>query len=92
MDRAVIYVPAGADRAKWIPRCLDHCARHGYRIVAVIDQGPWEDVRAMLHEGAVDVVVVSRFEHLPPGRLPRMEEAIDWGPPAGGGRRPRTIR
>lgn len=91
MVRAVIYVPPGVDRAKWMSRCLDHCARRHYTVTAVIEDGSWDDVSAMMLHGRVEVVVVSQFEHLAPDRTPRVEEASDWRQPPSG-RRAHTIR
>ena len=91
--RAVIYLPPGVDRAVWTPRCLEHCERRGYAVVAVIDDqdAAWHDVWSMLAGRDADVVVITRWGDLDPARSPRIEEAVDFGDAGAddAGRRPR---
>jgi hypothetical protein len=85
--KAVIYLPPGVDRDVWLPRALTHCERHRYEVTAVIDDPGigWHDVWTLLATRGTDVVVISRWGHLDPTRVPRIEEVgsdKDDGEPA----------
>lgn len=91
--RAVIYVPPGQEHDRWLSRCLAHCEGSEYQVVAVIEVDGWRDVFRMLADGAVDVAVFGKFEHLPSAPdAPRIEEAVVevHRPPSK--RRPRPFR
>lgn len=100
--RAAIYVPtdlAERDLAIWRERCIAHCLQRGYDIVVVVTGGPaaWEQLHADLTAGDIQIVVVGRREHLPPQRLPRVEEtgvepATSYPQPRRGQQRPRRLR
>jgi acetyl-CoA acetyltransferase len=92
--RAVIYIPALVETARWLPLALLHCERQGYDVVALISSGfgAWSSVWEMLNSGEADVCVVGRYEHMPPDRMPRIEEAWDTGPGPPGTRRPKVVR
>lgn len=78
--RAVIYLPPGVDRDRWLSRCLEHCERRRYLVVSIVQvESGWHDVHQMLTNDEADVVVVGRFAHLDPTRTPRIEEATDYG-------------
>lgn len=87
--RAAIYLPtdlAERDLSQWRERCIAHCLAMGYNIEVVVTGGlaAWEQLRADLREGAIQVVVVGRYDHLPPQRRSRVEEAgVDTRGPAG---------
>ena len=52
----------------------------------------WPDLVAMLATGTAQVLVVARPEHLPPGRLPRLEVATPAAAPGlPRARRPRVV-
>lgn len=100
--RAAIYVPtdlAERDLPVWRERCIQHCLTMGYDIETVVtgDARAWEQLHQELVSGAVQIVVVGRREHLPPQRLPRIEETgVDptrhsFMLPPEGQRRPRRI-
>lgn len=91
--RAVIYLPAAVEVARWLPVCLAHCERHAYIVASIIFPSlrGWEAVQELMHERAVDVVVVGSYEHLEADRLPRIEEAADNGHGHPSRRRPRPV-
>lgn len=80
--RAVIYLPAAVEVARWLPVCLAHCERHAYIVASVIlpNVSGWAAVVDLLTGGEVDVVVVGSYDHLPPDRVPRIEEAVEDRP------------
>lgn len=93
--RAVIYVPsANPDAlARWSDECLQHCDVLGYEVLGIV-LGTWVDVTGLIFEGAADLVVVARWEHPPPDRLPRLEVAGGRWParcPRPTARRPRIL-
>lgn len=75
--KAIIFVPDDGERATWEKMCLDHCDRHGHRVVSLIVGGVerWPDVLDMIRAQEADVIVVARPEHLPADRVPRTEVA-----------------
>jgi len=78
--KAAIYLPtdlAERDLATWRERCINHCVAMGYDIEVVVT-GPaaaWQQLQDDLRDGDIQIVVVGRREHLPPQRLPRIEES-----------------
>lgn len=76
----LIWVADDQDRELYLDRCVDFCARKGYEIVAVVDQGAggvWADAQGMVDDGRVGVIVVSGRDQLPADRLPRIEAVAD---------------
>jgi len=76
--RAVVYLASHlSDPIVWRDRCLAHCITRGYDIAAVVtgSLAAWAQVQQMVADGEAQVIVASRFEDLPIGRLPRLEEA-----------------
>jgi hypothetical protein len=78
--QAVIFIPA-SDLQRWAAICLDYCAARKYELagIVLVDQGGWEAVVDMLHRGVAQIVVVARREHLPRGRVPRIEVTAEAG-------------
>lgn len=73
---AVVFVPyEDPAHERWVHVCCEHCAEHNYRVVAVA--GTYADAIAMLFEHGSNVMVVARWDHLPPDRLPRIEIVAD---------------
>lgn len=67
--RAVIFVPCARHRHRWERVCAQDCAARGDEVVAVVI-GAWQAAMTMVVEGAADVIVVARQDHIPPGALP----------------------
>ena len=82
---AAIWVPAQVEPIEpHLMACLDHARRCRYDLLGIITTAPWDEVRQMMLDGKVDVVVVARLDHLPPDRTPRIEVAPrPPRPPAG---------
>lgn len=77
--KAAIYLPthlAERDLSIWRERCIAHCLAMGYDIQVVVTGGAdaWDQLQNDLHADDIQVCVVGRREHLPPQRLPRVEE------------------
>jgi hypothetical protein len=73
---AAIWIPSHVDPIEpHLMACLDHARRCRYGLLGIITTAPWEEVRRMMMDGKVDVVVVAEREHLPPDRTPRIEVA-----------------
>lgn len=91
--RAVIYIPAAVETARWLPICLLHCERQAYQVVAIISSGlmGWTSVWEMLVSREADVVVVGSYSQMEPERLPRIEEATEIRPGPPGKRRPKVL-
>ncbi|MBM2614091.1 hypothetical protein JIG36_00795 [Actinoplanes sp. LDG1-06] len=66
-SRAVLVIPRDgklhADAR--LTRALDHIARTGWELVAVIDPQNHVDALRMVLDGLADIVVVTRSEHFP---------------------------
>ncbi|KAB1915269.1 hypothetical protein [Micromonospora sp. AMSO31t] len=80
---AAIWIPSHVDPIEpHLMACLDHarCCRYG--LLGIITTAPWDDVRQMMIDGKVDVVVVAEREHLPPDRTPRIEVAARGARPS----------
>lgn len=73
MITAVIFVSADAPQSH-VDRCLNHCITHAYEITTVV-RGDWNEVTRMRASGEAQVVVIARWDHLDPERLPRVELA-----------------
>jgi hypothetical protein len=91
--RAVVYIPAAVEVARWLPLCLTHCNREGYHVVAVImpTVGSWRSVFEMLVRREADVCVVGSYDQLEPDRMPRIEEATNNRTRPPGERRPKVV-
>lgn len=89
--RTLIYLPDTPDRDVWERLAVEYCERNGYKIVGLVVRRDvdeqWADIFAMLGAGNIDLVVVCRRDHLPAGRLPRIEAITDGDAPSGGTRR-----
>jgi hypothetical protein len=73
---AAIWIPSHVDPIEpHLMTCLDHARRCRYDLLGIITTAPWDEVRQMMIDGKVDVVVVAQREHLPPDRTPRIEVA-----------------
>jgi hypothetical protein len=94
---AAIYLRDNEETQRWARVCMDWCDSHGYHLVSVVvdetpDGAKWMSIVRMMADGVVDVCVVPRWDHMPPGRLPRVEViAEDVARDAGGPRRPYII-
>ncbi|WP_139141932.1 hypothetical protein [Micromonospora chaiyaphumensis] len=82
---AAIWIPSHVDPIEpHLMACLDHAKRCRYGLLGIITTAPWDEVRQLMIDGKVDVVVVAEREHLPPDRTPRIEVAARGAhPPAG---------
>lgn len=94
--RAVIFVPH-FDRRRWEDICYAAAAAHGEEVAAAVADrtagGGWRDAEAMIQRGEADVILVARWDHVPPDALPHVRvvaEADDSLAPRQ--RRPRGIR
>jgi hypothetical protein len=70
VTRAIIFVPEG----KFDPhasRCMEYCKRRGYEFQGIVSD--WDAVDRMRAAGEIEVVLVSKEEHLDPNRKPRIE-------------------
>ncbi|MBM0225892.1 MULTISPECIES: hypothetical protein [Micromonospora] len=75
MDNAVIWIPADIDPVEpAVAKCLDYSRRRGYRLEGIV-RGPWESVRCMVTNRAVDVLIVADPADLPSAPIPRIEVA-----------------
>lgn len=73
---AAIWIPSHVDRIEpHVMACLEHARRCRYDLLGVITAAPWDEVRQLMVDGKVDVVVVAELGHLPPDRTPRIEVA-----------------
>lgn len=72
---SIIYVPSRPSARPWLPKCAEHCARRGYRVLSVVSE--WDDVQRMVLREGVQIVVVGRRDHPPADRLPRIEFVED---------------
>jgi hypothetical protein len=86
---AGLFVPHGADFARWRDTCAAHAHNRGYAIVAIATT--WDAAQAMLTAGEAVVAVVGRRDHLPADRLPRLE-VVNEQPASLDPRRRRPVR
>lgn len=75
---SIVFVPSDQTARPWLIICAEHCARHGYHMVAVVSD--WDDAWHMLRDGEAQVLVIGQRDHLPPDRLPRIEFVTDVPP------------
>ena len=76
LEVAAIWIPAHVDPLDpHVMACLSHTRRCRYDLLGIITAAPWDEVRQMMTDGRVDVVVVSDPDHLPADRTPRIEVA-----------------
>jgi hypothetical protein len=79
--RAVIYLQAGEQMARWQRICGTHVEARGYELVSIVidgaDGAKWPDVLTLLRGDRADVIVVARRDQLPKDRLPRIEVATE---------------
>ncbi|GGS05117.1 hypothetical protein GCM10010169_57430 [Micromonospora fulviviridis] len=80
---AAIWIPSHVDPIEpHLMVCLDHARRCRYNLLGIITTAPWDEVRHLMIDGKVDVVVVAEREHLPPDRTPRIEVAARGNHPS----------
>ncbi|MFG2169646.1 hypothetical protein [Micromonospora chersina] len=80
---AAIWIPSHVDPIEpHLMACLDHTRRCRYDLLGIVTTAPWDEVRQMMLDGTVDVVVVAEREHLPPDRTPRIEVAARGAHPS----------
>jgi hypothetical protein len=73
---AAIWIPSHVEPIEpHLMACLNHTRRCRYELLGIITTAPWPEVRQMMLDGKIDVVVVAELEHLPPDRTPRIEVA-----------------
>ena len=73
--RAVLYGPAGEEEDRWLRTGTDWAAAMGYDLVTLVvdpDGTRWPTVFGLLVAGHVDIVVVTRHDHIP-ATLPRID-------------------
>lgn len=71
MTSAIILVPRVLHVARYADQCLTYCAARGYSVTGVVTD--WAAAADMFRNGAADITVVARTEHLDPYRKPRLE-------------------
>lgn len=77
-QRAIVVYPDGPTSEAWLDRCLAHCRRREYDVVALVrGLSRWGDAVTMIQDHEAEVIVVSSRRHLDPARTPRLESTTE---------------
>jgi hypothetical protein len=66
--RAALILPT--DSARWLAACWKLADRRGWEVTKVVHD--WDSWVTLACGGKADIGIVPRWEHLPPGRTPRI--------------------
>lgn len=90
--RAGVLIPHGEDLYRWLAACGAVADVEGWTVAEVVHT--WEQLRDLLCDQRIEIGLVGRASHLPPGHTPRLviAEEHQMPPPAAPGEdRPRRL-